>query len=194
MTNDYELLALPVPRNLIVIFLEAVNNLVASNWHRTDIPFPAQHSFNACSRMALKVVTKFKKENNLISLALMEGKNKSINNSFLYYKYEKKNQTKLILANPLNRFDRALSEAIHRGKNGGIFRMAVFGYTHCLHSSPYNIERVTGCLANCSSSCTESQRNQVTAIRALAKSNGYVKDWEVMPANEPAKKRFTLVL
>lgn len=34
----------------------------------------------------------------------------------------------------------------------------------------------------------------VTAIRALAKSNGYVKDWEVMPANEPAKKRFTLVL
>uniref|UniRef100_A0A1B0A8R8 Uncharacterized protein n=1 Tax=Glossina pallidipes TaxID=7398 RepID=A0A1B0A8R8_GLOPL len=83
---------------------------------------------------------------------------------------------------------------LKRGKNGGVFRMAVFGYTHCLHSSPYNIQRITGCLANYSSSCTKSQRNQVTAIRALAKSNGYVKDWEVMPANEPAKKRFTLVL
>lgn len=29
----------------------------------------------------------------------------------------------------------------------------------------------------------------VTAIRALAKSNGYVSAWDVNPANEPARKR-----
>lgn len=34
----------------------------------------------------------------------------------------------------------------------------------------------------------------VTAIRALAKSNGYVNDCDVMPASEPAKNRRPLVL
>lgn len=33
----------------------------------------------------------------------------------------------------------------------------------------------------------------MTAIRARAKSNGYVNDCDVMPANEPAKKRRPLV-
>lgn len=34
----------------------------------------------------------------------------------------------------------------------------------------------------------------VTAIRALAKSNGYVHAWDVMPAKDPAKKRRPFVL
>lgn len=34
----------------------------------------------------------------------------------------------------------------------------------------------------------------VTANRALAKSNGYVKDCDVIPANEPAKNLLPFVL
>lgn len=39
-----------------------------------------------------------------------------------------------------------------------------------------------------------SEYLSVTAMRALAKSNGYVNDCEVIPASDPAKNRRPLVL